>query len=526
MCGIYAWIALTSQAKQPEDYENRIETLHKRGPNQQRIFIKGKRCIVAHTRLTINGNDIPQPFFWDDKSALLSINGEIYNSKELKQRLNTFYEFKNISDCEIILPYIYENLSNIRQALQGIDGIFSFILKHNDEYVIARDPLGITSLYYAYDNEKNSIQIASEMKAFGTINMTYNHFPPGHFMKITKGNVTIQPYYNFFAVSPLPFNTTTFRSLLESAVHKRINLCDTKWGCFLSGGLDSSIISSIAARYSKTPIRTFSIGLDGSPDLLAAKKVASYIKSNHTEFTFTTEEAIDSIPEVIHAIESYDTTTIRSSIPMYLLSKHISKLGIKMCLSGEGADECMCGYLYFHNAPNLKELEEERNKRIVELNRFDCLRAHKATLAHGIETRVPFLDLTFLQYVTNIDISYLQPTKKHMEKYILREAFQDILPREIVWRQKEQFSDGVGFSHINELEKYADKKNLKDKYSNNSVRTNEEALYLNVFEKYFSSIRFECPLLKRWEPKWVESHDPSGRIASVHLQNNTKGRLN
>ncbi|RCH79921.1 asparagine synthetase, partial [Rhizopus stolonifer] len=492
-----------------------------------------------------------QPFTSQDDNLILVVNGEIYNHDKLRHLLKEKYAFKTESDGEVILP-CYREMG--KDLVQCLDGMFSFVLldKQLNRVIAARDPIGITTLYYGWNSKMpGTVYFASELKSLNEDCDKILAFPPGHIYD-SDTNET-QRYYQPSWISKVPTTSIDYRLLresLEQAVHKRL-MAEVPYGVLLSGGLDSSLIASIAVRetekvacgqkqdpknhafFANTQnalIHSFSIGLEGSPDLVAARKVAKFLKTYHHEYTFTIQEALDAIQDVIFHLETYDVTTIRASTPMYLLSRKIKAFGVKMVLSGEGADEILGGYLYFDCAPNKEEFHRETVDRVMKLHTADCLRANKSTMAWGLEARVPFLDKTFLEVAMNID----PEAKLHdrprglMEKYVLRKAFDDperpYLPRDILWRQKEQFSDGVGYSWIDSLKEASDHRVSNEMFQGAAMRwkrdvptTKEAYMYREIFDHWFPQEACSASVI-RWIPRadWGCPEDPSGRAQKVH----------
>jgi len=515
--------------------------------------------VICHERLSIVGvDDGSQPLVSDDGNIILSVNGEIYNYKELFDVvLQNKYTPKTKSDCEVII-YLYKELGP--KFINMLDGIFSFVLydKVSNMVLCARDPIGIIPLYIGVvqkDNEDNEIQdsisFASEMKCLDYCDEIFNFRPGNYFQlsidRINRGVYTLSEieqlmvqYYNpnwkNKSMSPYIKNIETndileeIRDSLTNSVQKRL-MADVPFGVLLSGGLDSSLIASITSRliqennvFSKN-LHSFSIGLPGSPDLIAAKKVADFLGCTHHELNFTVQDGIDCIKDLIYYLETYDVTTIRASTPMFLLSRKIKSYGIKMVLSGEGADEIFGGYLYFHKAPNAEEFHNECIKRVNDLNKFDCLRANKSTMAWGLEARVPFLDKRFLELCMPI-----HPNNKltKMEKYVLRKAFDTpenpYLPQDILWRQKEQFTDGVGYNWLDTLVRHCEDSISDKEFEENKniydVKNKEELFYKRLFLELFPNRE---KIVDRWIPKtdWDGvSYDPSGRAQAVHVSNN------
>lgn len=520
-----------------------------RGPDWSGIFSNSK-AILAHERLSIvdvvNG---AQPLYSTDKQIVLGVNGEIYNHIEIRNSLD--YNFTTNSDCEVIIPLYKEKGVNF---LNELNGIFAFALydQSDNSYLIARDPIGVIPLYYGRD-ENGVLFVASEMKALVKYCNQIEDFPPGHYWHSKTGK--IEPYYtkNWFEYSNVKDNPTDIQSIqkgLEAAVHRQL-MSDVPYGVLLSGGLDSSVISAIAKKFAAKRIESndtkeawwpqlhsFAVGLKDSPDLVAARKVAEHIGTVHHEINFTVQEGFDALRDVIYHLETYDVTTIRASTPMYLMARVIKSMGIKMVLSGEGADEIFGGYLYFHKAPNADELHKETVRKIKQLYKYDCLRSNKSMAAWGVESRVPFLDLEFLDIAMNLNPEDKLPSKYKIEKHILRKAFEDYLPESVVWRQKEQFSDGVGYSWIDGLKAKAEQEvsaqqmeNAKYRFPINTPQTKEEYLYRSIFSELFpkddavkcvayqASVACSTPIVFEWDKSLKEIIDPSGRaVKSVHAQ--------
>ncbi len=523
--------------------------LRHRGPDWSGIF-SCEKAILVHERLSIVGVDNgAQPLYSSDNNQILAVNGEIYNHREIRNSLN--YNFATHSDCEVILPLYREKGTDF---LNDLNGIFAFALydQTDDSYLIARDPLGVIPLYYGRD-ENGVLFVASEMKALTGYCKHIEDFPPGHFWSSKNGK--IERYYNkdWFDYNNVKDNTTSvpeIKEALEAAVHRQL-MCDVPYGVLLSGGLDSSITSAIAKRYAAKRVESddknaawwpqlhsFAVGLHDSPDLVAAKKVADQIGTIHHEIKFSVQEGFDALRDVIYHLETFDVTTIRSSTPMYLMARVIKSMGIKMVLSGEGADEMFGGYLYFHKAPNPEELHKETVRKLEKLYKYDCLRSNKSMAAWGIESRVPFLDLEFLDVAMRQNPKDKMPSKEKMEKYILRQAFEDYVPKEVAWRQKEQFSDGVGYSWIDGLKDKAETEvtdeqleTAKYKFPISTPRTKEEYLYRSIFVELFpeddaakcvpfeESIACSTAIVFEWDEALKEIADPSGRsVKSIHDQ--------
>lgn len=473
-------------------------------------------------------------FLYKYFKAGLVVNGEIYNHKSLEAGLKQHHNFLTKSDCEVILYLWKEEGSNF---LNKIQGDFAFVISDGENFLAARDPMGVCPLYYGH-NKDGSIWFGSEMKTLQEVDEIKN-FPPGHFYSSEEG---IKKYYDPIWYNKIPTGEPDLKKIrdsFEEAVVSRM-MCDVPYGVLLSGGLDSSLVASVMIRHASKRIEdgeksqawwprlhSFCIGLSSeSPDQVSARKVANFLGTVHHEFLFTVQDGIDAIENVIWHLETYDVTTIRASTPMYLLSRRIKAMGIKMVLSGEGSDEIFGGYLYFHNAPSSQEFHEENVKRVQNLFLADCLRANKSTAAFGVEVRVPFLDRNFLDVAFGFDPQYKCITKEKKEKWILRKAFDveenPYLPKEILWRQKEQFSDGVGYSWIDQLRYYCESKvsdeefkNRLDRFQFQTPETKEAYYFRSVFENLFPNNDSKYTV-KPWIPVWSDSKDPSGRSQLVH----------
>lgn len=522
-----------------------------RGPDWSGIF-QDEKVIFSHERLAIvDPTSGKQPLFSNDKKIVLAVNGEIYNHRELRKEFPD-YEFQTESDCEVIIP-LFKKYG--KDFVDKLNGIFAFSLydTENNVYFVARDHMGICPLYQGWDQHGN-YYVASELKALEGVCKTIETFLPGHFLYSPEG-YQLQQWYkrdweDFENVKDNTTDLAELRKALEEAVHRQL-MSDVPYGVLLSGGLDSSIISAVTAKYSRNRIESgdtqeawyprlhsFAVGLEGSPDLAAAQKAADHIGSIHHEVHFTVQEGLDAVRDVIYHLETYDVTTVRASTPMYLLARVIKSMGIKMVLSGEGSDELFGGYLYFHKAPNAKEFHEENVRKLGKLHLYDCLRANKALMSWGIEGRVPFLDKEFM------DVAMRQNPKDKMvtahepkiEKWMLRKAFEDLLPESIAWRQKEQFSDGVGYSWIDSLKEVAEKEvtdemmvNAKFRFPLNTPQNKEEYRYRTIFEEHFPSetaaatvpsvpsVACSTPIALEWDEAFKNANDPSGRaVISVH----------
>jgi asparagine synthase (glutamine-hydrolysing) len=542
MCGI--WFELFNNEESRDIIEENIvkysEILSHRGPDSTGSVIIDDKICLLHTRLQINGGDTKQPLYDKENDVYLIINGEIFNWKELEEELN--YKCES-SDCEIILPLYSKYRYNLKSMFQKLNGQFSFVLVDvkNKSILISRDRIGVTPLYMGYSS--NSLVVASELKAIPN-NMTPKVFEPRKYMHFSYekpqdfSTITQEHWITFDNIHGyLEPDLTKINQLLTESVRLQlkdlINNPNCKFGVLLSGGLDSSLIASLVVQLAKEmgytkKIKTFSIGMSpDAPDLLAAKKVAEFLDTNHHEHIFDFETGINSVPNVINCIESYDCTSVRASTPMYLLTKYIKEKypKIKVLFSGELSDELLC-YLYGSNAPNDHDFQKETIKLVSNVHLFDCLRANKTCMAHSIEVRVPFTDPFFVDYILNIDPIYKRFGENlRMEKKILRDSFKDYLPDEILYRKKEQFSDGV--SSINPSQNwilciqdytnnlYNDKHELIQKYTINTPRNNEELHYREIFSKFFDK---NCDqLVKVWEPNWTNNYDPSGRVQSFWI---------
>ena len=549
MCGIVCAfdIKQKSEVLRPQVLEMAKKIRH-RGPDWSGIY-SDEKVIIAHERLAIvDPASGKQPLFSEDGKLVLAANGEIYNHRELRSKFPD-YLFQTESDCEVILA-LYQEKGN--DFVDDMNGIFGFAIYdvEKDEYFIARDHMGIIPLYMGWDKD-GTFYVASELKALEGVCTKIELFPPGHYMSSSDGKLVKwykRDWNEYEAVKENETSITEVRQALEDAVHRQL-MSDVPYGVLLSGGLDSSVTSAIAKKYSERRIETddkekawwpqlhsFSVGLDGSPDLVAAKKVADYIGTIHHEIKFTIQEGLDAIKDVIYNIETYDITTIRSSTPMYLMARVIKSMGIKMVLSGEGADEIFGGYLYFHKAPNAREFHEETVRKLDKLHMYDCLRANKSLMAWGIEGRVPFLDKEFIDVAMRINPKDKMINGERMEKWVIRKAFEDMLPESVAWRQKEQFSDGVGYSWIDTLkdiveQEVTDKQlaNAKFRFPIQTPTNKEEFYYRSIFEQHFpsdtaalsvpqeASVACSTSTALEWDEAFKNMNEPSGRaIANVH----------
>ena len=552
MCGIVCAFNLKQKTEdlRPQILEMAKKIRH-RGPDWSGIYSNDK-VIMAHERLAIvDPASGKQPLLSEDKNVVLAANGEIYNHRDLRKQLKTVYNFQTESDCEVILALYKEKGVGF---LDDLNGIFGFAIYDvvEDEYLVARDHMGIIPLYIGWD-QNGTFYVASELKALESVCAKIELFPPGHYLSSKDGKFVKWYSREWTAFDAVKENKTCIAEIkeaLEAAVHRQL-MSDVPYGVLLSGGLDSSITSAIAKKYSQKRIETddaseawwpqlhsFSVGLEGSPDLAAAKKVAAHIGTVHHEIKFTIQEGLDAIRDVIYQLETYDVTTVRASTPMYLMARVIKSMGIKMVLSGEGADELFGGYLYFHKAPNAKEFHEETVRKLSKLHQYDCLRANKSLAAWGIEGRVPFLDKEFIDVAMQINPQDKMINGERMEKWVLRKAFEDMLPESVAWRQKEQFSDGVGYSWIDTLKEVVAAEvtdeqlaNAKYKFPIQTPTSKEEFYYRSIFAEHFpsdtaalsvpqeASVACSTQIALEWDEAFKNMNDPSGRaIAKVHAE--------
>ena len=547
MCGIVCAFDLQTDANiLRSNILKMSKTLRHRGPDWSGIF-SNENAILAHERLAIvDPTSGGQPLISNDGNLVLAVNGEIYNHLELRKNLD--YEFKTESDCEVILPLYQKYGADFLDMLEGMFGFALYDIEKN-RFLVARDYVGIIPLYMGWDDQMQ-FYVASELKALEGTCSRIEIFHPGHYMQ--SGDESPQKWYtrdwtSFDAVTNKQSEISSIRHALEKSVHSHM-MSDVPFGLLLSGGLDSSIISAVAKKFASKRVETndqsdawwpqlhsFAVGLNGSPDLAAAQKVADHIGTIHHEVTFTVQEGLDAIRDVIYHLETYDVTTIRASTPMYLLARVIKSMGIKMVLSGEGADEIFGGYLYFHKAPNAQEFHEETVRKLSKLHLYDCLRANKALSAWGVEGRVPFLDKEFLDVAMNLNPKDKMCGDEKMEKWIIRKAFEDYLPESVAWRQKEQFSDGVGYSWIDSLKDMVNQKvsdeelRLSDRaFTINPPRSKEEYFYRTIFAEHFPSdtaaqtvpsvpsVACSSPEALAWDASFQNQNDPSGRAVSSH----------
>ena len=551
MCGIACIFNIKQQT--PELRNKALAMAKKirhRGPDWSGIYCGGS-AILAHERLSIvDPQSGGQPLYSPDHKQILAVNGEIYNHRDIRERYKEKYIFQTGSDCEVILA-LYRDKGY--DFLEELNGIFAFALyeSERDEFLIARDPIGVIPLYIGYDSD-GKIYCASELKALEGMCERYEPFPPGHYYSSKKGEI-LQWYKRDWMDFPKEMlkkgtEENTIRTALCSAVRRQL-MSDVPYGVLLSGGLDSSIISAIAKKYASHRIEcegqkeawwpqlhSFAIGLKGAPDLAKAREVADFIGTIHHEINYTIQEGLDAIRDVIYYIETYDVTTVRASTPMYLLARVIKSMGIKMVLSGEGADEIFGGYLYFHKAPDANAFHKETVRKLSKLYLYDCLRANKSLAAWGVEGRVPFLDKEFLDVAMRVNPEEKMCPGKTIEKRILREAFADMLPSDVAWRQKEQFSDGVGYSWIDTLkavtsEAVSDKQmnEAAERFPVNPPRNKEEYYYRSIFEEYFPSesaarsvpsvpsVACSTAEALAWDASFKNMNEPSGRaVAGIH----------
>ncbi|MEH6657463.1 asparagine synthase B [Leeuwenhoekiella marinoflava] len=550
MCGIVCAYELKQPADvlRPQLLEMSKKIRH-RGPDWNGVY-SDEKAILAHERLSIvDPASGKQPLLSPDGKLILAANGEIYNHQELRKQLKGKYDFRTQSDCEVILALYQEEGPAF---LDKLNGIFAFSLydSEKDEYFVARDHMGIIPLYMGWD-QHGTFYVASELKALEGTCTKIELFPPGHYLHSAEGELRRwyeRDWMEYDAVKDNETSIDKLRDALEAAVHRQL-MSDVPYGVLLSGGLDSSITSAVAKKYAEKRIESgdtdgawwprlhsFSVGLEGSPDLAAAQKVADHIGTVHHEIKFTIQEGLDAIKDVIYNLETYDITTIRASTPMYLMARVIKSMGVKMVLSGEGADEVFGGYLYFHKAPDAKEFHEETVRKLSKLHMYDCLRANKSLAAWGIEGRVPFLDKEFMDVAMRINPQDKMINGERMEKWVLRKAFESYLPESVAWRQKEQFSDGVGYSWIDTLKEMVDEKvsdeqlaNAKYKFPIQTPGNKEEYYYRSIFAEHFpsdaaamsvpqeASVACSTKIALEWDEAFKNMNDPSGRaVANVH----------
>ena len=550
MCGIVAILNVKEQTHALRDKALKMsQKIRHRGPDWSGIYCGGS-AILAHERLSIvDPESGGQPLFSPDKKQVLAVNGEIYNHQEIRRLYAGQYEFQTGSDCEVILALYREKGINF---LEDLSGIFAFVLydEEKNEFLIARDPIGVIPLYIGYDSD-GTVYVASELKALEGQCERYEPFLPGHYYwSVDPGQKWYyrRDWMQYDAVKDNPASVEAIHDALEDAVKRQL-MSDVPYGVLLSGGLDSSVISAIAEKYSEMRIEddsktkaywprlhSFAVGLKGAPDLAKAKLVADHIGTVHHEINYTIQEGLDAIRDVIYFIETYDVTTVRASTPMYLLARVIKSMGIKMVLSGEGADEIFGGYLYFHKAPTAKDFHDETVRKLGKLYMYDCLRANKSLSAWGVEGRVPFLGKEFLDVGMRTNPEAKMCPGSTMEKKIVREAFADMLPKEVAWRQKEQFSDGVGYSWIDTLkqmtsEAVSDEQmaHAAERFPINPPKNKEEYYYRSIFAEHFpsdsaaksvpseASVACSTAIALEWDAAFKGMNDPSGRaVKGIH----------
>ena len=550
MCGIVCAFDLkqNSDNLRPQILEMSKRIRH-RGPDWSGIFSNDK-ALMGHERLAIvdptSGN---QPLFSEDGRYVLAANGEIYNHKELRQQFEGKYTFKTASDCEVILALYQEKGPAFVDEMNGIFG-FAIYDTQEDTYFVSRDHMGIIPLYMGWD-QHGTFYVASELKALEGVCTKIELFPPGHYLT-SSDEAPVQWYTrDWMEFDQVKDNSTSIEDIhdaLAAAVRRQL-MSDVPYGVLLSGGLDSSVTSALAKLYASKRVESddkqsawwpqlhsFSVGLEGSPDLAAAQKVADHIETVHHEIKFTIQEGLDAIRDVVYNLETYDITTIRASTPMYLMARAIKSLGIKMVLSGEGADELFGGYLYFHKAPTAKDFHEETVRKLDKLHQYDCSRANKSLAAWGIEGRVPFLDKEFMDVAMRINPKDKMINQERMEKWVVRKAFEKYLPESVAWRQKEQFSDGVGYNWIDTLKEVVEAAvsdeqmaNAQFRFPKQTPQNKEEFYYRSIFEEHFPSetaalcvpsvpsVACSTPIALEWDEAFKNMNDPSGRaVAKVH----------
>ena len=550
MCGIVSIFNIQEQTPELRQKALRMsQKIRHRGPDWSGIYTGGS-AILCHERLSIvDPESGKQPLFSSDKKQVLAVNGEIYNHQDIRRRYAGKYQFQTGSDCEVILALYRDKGIDF---LEDLSGIFAFALydAERDEFLIARDPIGVIPLYIGYDDD-GKVYVASELKALEGQCDRYEPFLPGHYYWSREPGMKRyykRDWFSYDAVKDNAASVTDIHDALEAAVKRQL-MSDVPYGVLLSGGLDSSVISAIAEKFSERRIEdddkerawwprlhSFAVGLKGAPDLAKAKLVADYIGTVHHEINYTIQEGLDAIRDVIYFIETYDVTTVRASTPMYLLARVIKSMGIKMVLSGEGADEIFGGYLYFHKAPSPKAFHEETVRKLSKLYMYDCLRANKSLSAWGVEGRVPFLDKEFLDVAMRTNPEAKMCPGKTIEKRIVREAFANMLPDEVAWRQKEQFSDGVGYSWIDTLKKITSDQvsdeqmaHAAERFPINPPRKKEEYYYRSIFAEHFPSdsaarsvpsvpsVACSTAEALAWDEAFKNMNDPSGRaVAGVH----------
>ena len=559
MCGIVGVFKIKKQSeKLRQQVLEMSRRIRHRGPDWNGIWCGGS-AILAHERLSIvDPQSGGQPLFSEDNLQVLAVNGEIYNHQAIRREYEGRYTFRTGSDCEVILALYSDAVraggsqEDFIRMLERLNGIFAFALydAERDEYLIARDPIGVIPLYIGHDAQ-GRVYVASELKALEGICTEYEPFLPGHFLSSRTGMVErwwTRDWFKYDAVKDNEASVEELHDALEAAVKRQL-MSDVPYGVLLSGGLDSSVISAIAKKNAARRVETddqqeawwprlhsFAVGLKGAPDLAKAREVAEHIGTVHHEINYTIQEGLDAIRDVIYFIETYDVTTVRASTPMYLLARVIRSMGIKMVLSGEGADEVFGGYLYFHKAPDAKAFHEETVRKLSKLHLYDCLRANKSLAAWGVEGRVPFLDKEFLDVAMRLNPAAKMCPGKEIEKRIVREAFADMLPESVAWRQKEQFSDGVGYSWIDTLKEITSAAvtdeqmaHAAERFPINTPMNKEEYYYRSIFEEHFPSesaakcvpsvpsVACSTAEALAWDKSFSKLNDPSGRaVKGVH----------
>jgi asparagine synthase (glutamine-hydrolysing) len=552
MCGIVAILNVKRQTQELRQKALKMsQKIRHRGPDWSGIYCGGS-AILAHERLSIvDPESGGQPLYSPDRKQVLAVNGEIYNHQEIRRRYAGRYEFQTGSDCEVILALYRDKGIGF---LEDLSGIFAFVLydEERDEFLIARDPIGVIPLYIGYDND-GTVYVASELKALEGQCEQYEPFLPGHYYWSKEPGMKRyyqRDWFEYESVKDNEASVDAIHDAREDAVRRQL-MSDVPYGVLLSGGLDSSVISAIAQKFSEHRIEdnsrtraywprlhSFAVGLKGAPDLAKARLVADHIGTVHHEINYTIQEGLDAIRDVIYYIETYDVTTVRASTPMYLLARVIKSMGIKMVLSGEGADEIFGGYLYFHKAPSARDFHEETVRKLSKLHLYDCLRANKSLSAWGVEGRVPFLDKEFLDVAMRTNPEAKMCPGKTIEKKIVREAFADLLPEEVAWRQKEQFSDGVGYSWIDTLKAITtaavtdeQMAHAAERFPINPPKNKEEYYYRSIFAEHFpsdsaarsvpseASVACSTAIALEWDAAFRNMNDPSGRaVKGVHEQ--------
>ena len=552
MCGIVAILRVQQQTSELRQKALKMsQKIRHRGPDWSGIYCGGS-AILAHERLSIvDPESGQQPLFSPDRKQVLAVNGEIYNHQEIRRRYAGKYDFQTGSDCEVILALYRDKGINF---LEDLSGIFAFVLydEERDEFLIARDPIGVIPLYIGYDSD-GTIYVASELKALEGQCERYEPFLPGHYFWSKEPGMKRyyqRDWFDYDAVKDNDASVSAIHDALVSAVKRQL-MSDVPYGVLLSGGLDSSVISAIAEKFSEMRIEdnsqtkaywprlhSFAVGLKGAPDLAKARMVADHIGTVHHEINYTIQEGLDAIRDVIYYIETYDVTTVRASTPMYLLARVIKSMGIKMVLSGEGADEIFGGYLYFHKAPTARDFHDETVRKLSKLHLYDCLRANKSLSAWGVEGRVPFLDKEFLDVAMRTNPEAKMCPGQTIEKRIVREAFANLLPAEVAWRQKEQFSDGVGYSWIDTLKAVTEQAvtdeqmvHAAERFPINPPKNKEEYYYRCIFAEHFpsdsaarsvpseASVACSTAIALEWDAAFKNLNDPSGRaVKGIHEQ--------